>query len=290
MVTDLLRSRSAAAAGPSVPSFLVRRAAACAEASFPAPGAIVVTSGAGAWTFGAWVALGTPAQDLVLNYLHAINYTAAPGLVPATIELAYGAAYTPLDAGRETASLFNPGPTTAWSLPLSQMCQPVVCPAGQTLYARAADSSPAAFNYEVLALGWLAGLPTFDVRGLTTISGPGRWYPANTTAAGITVIAAVYPSYGAGVTVVDPAPNDLLVVGLVSQAALSYLLDTGTLWQIGYGPAGSETWCSTSLAGRLWNERWIWPPVLVRAGERLAVRASWYTGGSRTCQVKVYDV
>ena len=269
---------------------LVRRAAACAEAAFPAPEPAIVTSGAFVWVFGLWVDLGTPAQDLVLNYIHIANDSQAAALVDSTVELAYGPSWTLLDAARELAPFYLPGATTVWALPLSQMCQPVRSPAGQTIKVHAATASATPYNFEVMVLGWLGGLPAFDAIALAAIAGPGRWYPANTGAGSLVTTTGTYPLYGNPAVVVNPAPNDMLVVGLESYPTTVYLLDPGTLWQIGYGPAGSETYCATTLAGHTWNERWIWPPVLVRAGERLVVRSSDTGAFGRVCRVKVYDL
>jgi hypothetical protein len=191
---------------------------------------------------------------------------------------------------REIAPFFNPGQTTAWYLPLSMMCLPVGSPAGQAIYARAATVQGGVCAYEVILLGWLGGLPAFDTIPLAAIAGPGRWYPANASIATIDTNTGTGWTYGAGFTVVNPAPNDLLVAGMEARADTTHVLDPGTMWQVGYGPAGSETWCATLTMGRTWCERWVWPPVLVKAGERLAVRSAYSAVVSRRCRVKVYDL
>jgi hypothetical protein len=289
MVTELLRSRPAAPVAAAA-GLLVRRGAACAEVFLPAAPPAIVTSGVAGWAFGAWVSLGAPAQLFVPSYAHIVNWISAVSLVDTTVELAYGAGYTPLDCAREIAPFFNPGANTVWALPLSLMCQPGSSPAGQTVYVRAATQTATPYDYEVILIGWLGGLPTFATVPLAVITGPGRWYPANTYSSGITATSGAGWTWGPGATVVAAAPNDMLVVGLKNIAVVSELLDTGTMWQIGYGAAGSETWCATAAIGHMWSNRWIWPPVLVKAGERLAVRAAYVVAGSRDCQVKVYDL
>jgi hypothetical protein len=272
---------------------LVRRSAACAEVFLPAAAPATVISAAASWTFGAWVALGTLAQQLVLSYTHIVNYFSAAGLVDSTVELAYGdgyGGYTPLDATRELATFFNPGGTTIWFLPLSMMCQPVAVPANQAIYARYAANSATPYQVDLILLGWLGGLPAFDTIPLAAISGPGRWYPVNASSAYISAPTGAGWAWGAPVTVIDPAPNDLLVVGMEAYPSIVWATDPATMWQVGYGPAGSETWCATLPIGRTWSTRWVWPPVLVKAGERLALRAADATAGTRGCRVKVYDL
>lgn len=281
------RRKPAAAAAAGL---LVRRDAACAEVFLPAAPPATVTSGAGAWVFGSWVSLGSSAQVLVPSYVHIVNYAQAVGLVDSSAELAYGAGYTPLDAMREMAPFFNPGVNTVWALPLSMMCRPIAVPANETIYARLADSSVTAYSVELFLLAWAGGLPAFETIPLAAVAGPGRWYPANASGAYIFLTSGGGWAYGASASVVDPAPNDMLVVGIELLGVIQYILNPATLFQLGYGPSGSETWCATVSEGRTWTTRWVWPPALVKAGERLAVRAAGAAAMSHFLRVKVYDL
>jgi len=289
MVTDLLRSRPAAAAAAG--GFLVRRAAACAEVFLPAaPPVVAVSGGAPIWTPGAWVSLGSRAEVLVPSYYHVVNFFSAGGLVDSSVEFSRGDGHTPLDCFREISPVFNPGVDTTWSLPLSGMSRPVAVPANEVVYARLTVSSATVYQVEVMLVGWAGGLPTFDTIPLAVCAGPGRWYPANATSASVVTTSGAGWGYGTPVTVVDPAPNDMLVVGIEVIASAFYLTDPAAFYQLGYGAAGSETWCATLTHGRTWTTRWVWPPVLVRAGERLAVRTADAAATGRNCRVKVYDL
>lgn len=267
---------------------LVRRDAACAEIWYPAAPPATVTSGAGAWVWGAPVVLGSPGQDFILSYLHVVNYSSAAALIDSTVELYHGPDTADrLDAARELAPFYNPGPTSAWALPLSQMARWPVSPQYENIRARAATDSLVAYDFEVMILGWLGSLPPFAT--LTPAASLyGRWYPANSGAAYIASTAGAGWAFGASTTVLASATNDMLVVGLESLNSLAHLLDPMTLWQIGYGPNLSETWCATVSMGRTWNTRWIWPPIHVQAGERLAVRSADTVAGIRGCRVKAY--
>jgi hypothetical protein len=273
-----------------VAGLLVRRAAACAEIFLPAAPPAIVVNGAVAWVFGAYVDLGSVAQILVPSYLHVVNANSLTALNDATVRLSYAADRFPLDHMREVAPFYNPGATTAWYLPISMMCQPQAVPANDHLWASLATSVAAARQVEVILLAWAGGLPTFDTIPLAPIAGIGYWWPSNTGNTAYNVPAGAAWAYGAPVTVNASMPNDALVVGLKGLPVLGELLDNATIIQVGYGPAGSEVWCATSCRSHTWNTRWVWPPVLVKAGERLALRATSDVVKDISVQMKLYNL
>jgi len=289
MVTDLLRSRSPAGAA-AAPGRLVRRDASCAEIWLPAPPPAYVTSSVTPWVPGNFVLMGTPAQEFVLNYGHVLNFNQVPGPIDSTVGFVYGIVATHLDAAREVAPFFLPGPSTTWALPLSIMCQPVSVPAGEPISVYAATEAAVAYTFEAILLGWLGGLPTFDTIPLAVLPGHGYWLPSDLGTGSYTVTTGAGWAWGAPVTVVASMNYDALVVGIKTRYSLSVMLNPATFYQIGYGPAGSETWCATISMGHPWHERWIWPPVQVKAGERLAIRATTTSAQPRLCQLKLYGL
>lgn len=278
------------AAGGGGAGLLVRRAAACAEIFRPAaPPAIVINSGV-AWTYGAYVDLGSYPQILVPSYLHVVNDASLTALNDATIRLSYAADRFPLDYMREVAPFYNPGVSTVWFLPLSMMCQPQAVPANEHLWASLATSIAAARQVEVILLAWAGGLPPFDTIPLAPVAGIGHWWPSNVSNTAYLVTTGALWAYGAPTQIAPAMANDALIVGLKGLPTTSELLDEATMIQVGYGPAGSEVWCATTCRSHTWNTRWIWPPVLVKAGERVALRGASDPAKDVSVQVKLYDL
>lgn len=286
MVTPLLRSRPAAGAAASG-LYVARRTG--AEIFLPAPPPATVTGGAAGWTFGAWVSLGTPSNDLILSGI-SVTTAGLVGNMSGVIELAYGGSYTALDATRNVVPFFNPGPTTLFFSSLSTVSRPVTVPAGETLYARAAQSAAGAVAFGVFVVGWDSALPTWEELAANVAAGPGRYYPSNVNPGGLAVMSGAGWAYGASSTVVDPAPNDMLAYQILTAGSIGDLLDTATLFQLGFGASGAETWCATVPHAHEYLTQLIHPPVLVRSGERLAVRSADAAAQPTGVLVKVYDL
>lgn len=260
-----------------------------AEIFLPSTGApISVTSAAAAWTFGAWAAIGTPANDFILSAIHAAKYGPAAVLDGYVVELAYGATRTALDATRHILTVSDPTADAAGASYYGCNCRPVRVPAGQPIYARLATSSAAAMTLEVWVTGWDSALPSWVELPSNLVAGPGRHYPSNTYSTGLIVPTGAGWSYGASTTVVAPAPYDMLVVRLISGQSIMNLIDTARAFQIGYGSPGSEIWCATIPSGRMYFTPCIDPPVWVKAGERLAIRGCGAGAFNYVLLVKVY--
>ena len=58
---------------------------------------------------------------------------------------------------------------------------------------------------------------------------------------------------------------------------------------VGYGPAGAETWVSTHMLGRVVASVPIFPPIWIKAGERVAIRAQGKQTAAKRVMLKVYD-
>jgi len=108
---------------------------------------------------------------------------------------------------------------------------------------------------------------------------------ATPTGSTLLITPTAFPNYGSWVTVIDPAPKDLLVWGCAFQGSSSIAF-AGQQLQLGTGPSGSEVAraviglpnsgqitinCGHSLLRR---------PLLVKKGERLAARLA--GGGGAT--------
>lgn len=99
-----------------------------------------------------------------------------------------------------------------------------------------------------------------------------------TTSPGLAVTVAAWPTYGAWVQVIASAPQDLLVYGWEASGVVGNLNNHSHYLQFGIGAAASEVpyavlpfpGASSYTAGVHWLRR----PLLVYAGERLAVRAT----------------
>jgi hypothetical protein len=273
-----------------VAGFLVRRDAACAEIFLPTAPPAIVTSGAGIYIPGAAVLLGSHAQDLYPSYCHIVNYLQASAMVDQTVRLKHGLPSAYFDSMREIAPFFNPGPTTAWALPLSMMMCPHKIPALDNIYAESMSNDGGVYSVAVILLAWAGGLPPFDVIPFTTTFVWGSWLPNDASDIGYNIFNGAGYVYGPSTTITAVMGADTLIVGLKMLAQISMMGVAAELYQVGYGPAGGETWVATSSHGRTWCERWIWPPVLVKAGERLAVRGAGPAAVHRFVQLKYYTL
>jgi hypothetical protein len=288
MVTDLLRSRPAAAAA-AAQLYVARRNG--AESFLPAAGApITVTSGLiGSWTFGAWAAIATPANAWYLSQAHVCYVETAAGLRALLLELWRSDHVTAIDCCRRNFPISDPTLDATAYFTLDYTARPVLIPAGTQIDGRAATSDSVARAFQVLLAGWDSAVPVWTPLARNWLDGPGRYYPSN-TGLGVDVNAGAAWVYGASATVVDPAPTDLLVTEVLSRASgVMFALGAAAV-QVGFGPAGAETWCATVPIGHQCEPKPIHPPVLVYAGERLALRAAKLVAGWISVLVKVYDL
>jgi hypothetical protein len=268
--------------------FLARRGN--AETWLPLTGGpVTVTSGASPNTFGDWASLGTPASDFYTSHLWACLANLPTQLGSVLAQFAYGADPAPLDASRSAVTLTDPTADASGYLALPLPCRSGKIPAGQELRARA-WATIASRQLQVMVAGWLDAYPEWTPLPANTVVGPGRYYPSDSATSGVSVASATWGSWGAVATVVDPAPNDLLVTEVIFIPSTSAVLLPVWALQLGYGPAGSEVWCATPLHGHGAPSPWIWPPVWVKAGERLAVRAQGPSAANRQILVKVHDL
>jgi hypothetical protein len=289
MVTPLLRSKSAPGGAVSVPRYLARRTG--AEILLPAAGApITVTSGVGAaWTFGAWTLIGTPANDFYLSHAHVAYVETLAAIQSLLLELSRTAAHTPVDATRYPMGVSDPTGDSVAYFPLDYTARPQLIPAGQAVYGRSAIQGGLARDFRTLLVGWDTAMPVWTALASGIVTGPGRYYPSN-TAGQITVACGGAWVPGNSVTVVDPAPNDMLVTDVILLASAGMGALSAAAVQVGYGPNLGETWCATVPLGNVCSPWYIHPPVLIRAGERLAMRGARNVAGNVFVLVKVYDM
>jgi hypothetical protein len=240
-------------------------------------------------TFGAWVALGTPGAGLFLTRIQARRLAVPASAGNNIIELGYGAGPTALDVIRCIFAI-NDGPPAndVGYLPADLNTYNTKVPAGQSLQARISDAN-AGVNWEIWTCGWSGAVPTFTPLVVASPAGAARYYPSNTSL-GLTPASGTSPAYGAWLTVIDPAPNDLPVTALHCGWLLGNFLATGVAYQLGIGAAGAEQPVGTFLQGHATNAINIDPPVWVLAGERLAVRAASSGASNRNVLVKVTDL
>ncbi len=241
----------------------------------------------GVATMSAWNALATPANDFYLTHLLAshIHTGSAAGIDAA--EFAYGAGYTPIDVVRRTHAFSDATNDAGGWYGFSQETRPGKVPAGQQISVRGqVGAAPNAM--ECMAVGFDGAYPAFASLPSDAVAGAGRFYPGNTGYSTINTGAA--PAWSTPQTIIDPAPNDMLVTYLAAGAAIGDFIASWTAYQLGVGPAGSETWLATSIIAHAQSDGWIWPPVWVLAGERLAIRAMAVSTGSRRAAIKVHDL
>lgn len=91
------------------------------------------------------------------------------------------------------------------------------------------------------------------------------------------ITTGLWPAYSAWISVIDPAPTDLLVWGVSDYGG--DLFSFGREYQVGAGPSGGGG--EVPLARALCPEYavldnsagWLWRPALIKRGERLSIRA-----------------
>jgi hypothetical protein len=274
----------------ALPYIATRRPGCGAEIFLPSSGgAVVVASATPFGTPGAWSAIGTPANDLYLTRLYARrdNTWGTVGQ-PIAIEWGYGAGPTSIDIQRGAVMMTDPAADDAGYPWNDRTTFHTRVPAGQSLQARVNEG--VSKNWRLMAVGWDTDVPTFTTLNVDRPAGAGRFYPSNYSTAGITSTAGIMPAYGAWVTVVDPAPNDMLVTEALGGFLSSSITVTGAAIQLGIGAAGSEQPVATVIHGRGNNMAPLWPPVWVLAGERLALRTSYIAAVTQAYFVKVIDL
>jgi len=282
-----IRSKSAGGAAGFI---LTRRPGVGSEIFMAQTGPTVVASGTPLGTFGAWVALGGAlAADLYLTRLQARRTVIPATLANFAVEFAYAAGATAVDAMRQQNSIVDGPPANdAGFLAADLNTYNTKIPSGGTLSSRITDGA-GAVDWQVWVCGWSGSLPAFTRLSAASPAGAGRYYPSNVSA-GLAVVAAAYPNYGAWVQVVAAAPNDLLIMAVHHASSLPNTGSPGTAYQVGIGAAGQEVPVGISLAGRNLSNTNLEPPVWVKAGERLAVRASSAAAANRLAVVKVIDL
>lgn len=259
----------------------------------PGTTARAVPSGAAANAFGAWTTVGTPpASDLYVSHLHQVRPT-----IPATagvqrIEWSHGAGNTPVDAVLRGLIVNDPTSDDLGWMDIFDRAWGFLIPSGSQVYARALCGEVGPIEFNVALAGWPGAYPDWATLPDTSVPalGAGRYYPSN-TGAPAAITAAVLPAYGAWAQLVAAAPgNGLLVTRITPQTILSGITALLTAYQLGIGAAGSEVAVATVLTGNALASTWVWPPVWVQAGERLAIRAGSNGAGNRSAYVKVYDL
>jgi hypothetical protein len=277
------------AAPASNPYIAVRRPGCGAEIFLPSSGgAALIASSTPYATPGAWSAIATPANDLYLTRLFARRdntYTAFGGVA---VEYGYGAGPTSIDVLHGTAMMVDPAADDAGYPWLDLPTFNTRVPAGQSLQARIAEA--VSKNWRIMVAGWDTDVPAFETLPYDRPAGAGRFYPGNNHNTGVTSTAGIMPAYGAWVTVVDPAPNDMLVVQVAHGVSAGSITAVGVALQLGIGAAGSEQEVYTALVGRGNGMALAWPPVWLLAGERLALRTSYVAAINHGYFVKVIDL
>mgnify|MGYP001567828297 CR=1 FL=1 len=273
---------------PRLPYIVTRRPGVGAEILLPTTGPVVVAAGTPFGTFAAFVALATPANDTFMTRLQTRRLIIPAAVGNFIVEFAYGAGNTALDALRAQNSIVDPAVDDAGNLYADLNTFNTKIPAGQQLKARVSDGVAAA-NWEIWACGWDSAMPTFTVLNVAIPSGAGRYYPTNVST-GLGVVAGAIPTYGAWLQVVAAAPNDMLVSSVSNASSLGNQGTVGTAYQIGIGAAGAEVACGTFLAARNQGTINCQPPVWVKSGERLAIRAASTSAATKLTMVKVVDL
>jgi hypothetical protein len=236
-----------------------------------------------------WTSLGTPANDFILSQVLLSGIFFAN--IHSWVEIRSGAAQAnarDILYGCVPTSDPTSDSTSYWGA--GSGLRPVTIPAGEEVWVYTGTNYPSDPGFEVTLLGWDSALPTFESLGKNNVVGPGRCYPNNTGTA-LSVAPGVFPDWGSTYEVVASAPNDFIVTsvyrGLESTGAL---LNPMVLYQLGVGPSGSEVWGAVSMIGHE-NQPWtFWPPLWVKAGERLAIRAMGSSTTAMRVRIKVYDL
>jgi len=286
-----LFSRCVPASGGAAGYILTRRPGIGSEITLPNNTDIAVTSGTPFGTFGAWTLVqAAQAFDVWIDNFYAFRQGVGKAIGDALIEWSYGAANTPLNAHRYNEIILDPAGDDAGRYGMMSNTYHTLLPAGNALYARVSEASAAA-TWRVLAVGWTA-VPAFTPLDVASATGAGRYYPTN-VAAGATALnvpSAVAPAFGAWTTVVDPAPNDMLVEHVMQAASAGGATGSFWIYQLGIGAAGAELDVGTFPTGNSEMLHNCVPPVWVKAGERLAVRAAFLAVSARRTIIKVVDL
>ncbi len=261
------------------------------EDFLPTSGAPVVLDSSGTgYTFGAWESYGAPDADFYVSTFHVVTTGVWGALEHCIVELAYGVDKAPIDVTRGTAIVVLPGASTSFYIPHSIVSRAVRVPAGEIIYGRLANSADAVRQVETFLTGWPAPFPAWEELDENTVPGPGRFYPSNVTDEGVALATGASWAYGDDVTAVASAPNDLLIAQVVSPYGIAQFLTLAAAVQVGYGASGEETWCATLPFGRVSYPPWLYPPILIREGERIAVRAAANAAIAVSLFLKVYDL
>jgi hypothetical protein len=164
---------------------------------------------------------------------------------------------------------------------------PHLIASGRRLAYRIASSVPGAFalvSASVYAVGYSpaapVGYPMYDygrrMQGLYPNSYMRIWPVLGTQ----TIIHGIWPAYSAWISVIDPAPTDLLVWGVSDFGPITPIFTAGREYQFGTGPAGGGGEVVRAIVpcaefSVLANgSGFLWRPLLVKRGERLSIRGA----------------
>ncbi len=278
---------------PNPYGLLVRRPGDPVESAYLPTAPAVITAGLNA--YGVWVTVGAPlGRDFWVSQFYGSLLTIPANLSLSVIETGYGPANPPafaLDALRFSTPFVDPALDASGSFAAASLVPYLRIPAAQQVYARAfCNDAAVARTYETLLAGFLDTVPQFTVLPThLTMRGPGRFYPSNSTS--LNTVSGVLPAFGAYLSAVTAAPNDMLVTefrhGLL---ATGVVLTAMMMYQVAIGPAGMEVPVASVISARGGGGLAINPPVWLRAGERLAIRVGATGGGTKAIGVKVYDL
>jgi hypothetical protein len=256
-----------------------------------------ITSGAVTNTFGAWTAIGNPVtNDFYLSSGMLATETIPFGLGQCWLELSYGAAggANALDFWGASSSVLDPAPhdDTGFLWYPMKAHYPKV-PAGNQIWGRFAYSQPAVIG-DVLLAGFDSAFPVFTVLPHNAPVGVGRCYPNNLApsvgANFLTVAGAVWPAFGAGLDIINPAPNDLLLTDIMSYGIpISNSISTGVMFQLGYNAGAGDVWVASVIVEHGNPAAVVDPPVWVMSGEIARIRQAGQSVGAKNVKVKVYD-
>jgi len=237
-----------------------------------------------------WVSLGTRGSAFIVSQVLLTGVLSGNPYV--RVEIASGAAQVnPRDCLFGGVPFFNPGETTVFYWGLGSGLRPVAIPAGEEIWAKVTTGFAGDPSFKLVLLGWDGALPTWTSLGKNDVAGPGRNYPNNNVNTGVAVLTGASWAWGSTAEVVASAPNDFIVTGVpLGLLNMASLLNPLSIFQLGVGAAGVETWCALSPMGYENGPQTIWPPVHVKVGERLAIRGAGNTGVNLYPKVKVYDL
>lgn len=274
---------------PAAISTLVRRPGCGAEVLLPNTGVITIVAGTPIWVFSAWTAEEPiSATDRFINGLYLSRETVPGATRDSGVEWGYGAGPTSIAFFRNTFIIVDPALDDVGRVVYHVNAFNAKIPAGNALQARVSDGVGAA-TWKVWATAWDTAVPTFTPLGVDISTGATRYYPTNISA-GLLVPMAALPAFGAWTTVVDPAPNDMVVMDVSLGSAAAGVISPSDAFQIGIGAAGSEQALATVVVLHTFHTNAIQPPVWVKAGERLAIRGAALGAGNRNVLVQVADL